>query len=63
MVNTVGQDNKTHTEADKNKPLSVDENVVFKHEDLKDFNTEGHLRLVLLGEVYDLSNFDHPGGF
>ena len=61
MVKNTVSESKT-SEADK-KTLEVDGNKVFKHDDLKDWNTEGHLRLVMKGEVYDLSNFDHPGGF
>ena len=61
MVKNTVSESKT-SEADK-KTLEVDGNKVFTHDDLKDWNSEGHIRLVMKGEVYDLSNFDHPGGF
>ena len=48
MVNTVGKDHNQTSEA-YNKPLEVDTNKVFSHDDLKDWNTEGHLMLVLKG--------------
>ena len=60
VKNTVSESKAS--EADK-KTLEVDGNKVFTHDDLKDWNSEGHIRLVMKGEVYDLSNFDHPGGF
>ena len=46
-----------------NRKTEVDENKVFSSLQIRSHNTEGTLWLVLDGEVYDLSAFDHPGGY
>ena len=43
--------------------VKSDENKVFSSIEIRSHNTEGTLWLVLDGQVYDLSAFDHPGGY